>query len=104
MANNLGRLFSSALQVSKSKSTLPICSSTSQLANRVLSSTSHDDHQDEKPIPKDKDKIEEREQEEDEDDGGGIDLNEETGEVGGPKGPEPTRFGDWERNGRCSDF
>jgi hypothetical protein len=26
------------------------------------------------------------------------------GEVGGPKGPEPTRFGDWERNGRCIDF
>jgi len=25
-------------------------------------------------------------------------------ELGGPKGPEPTRFGDWERNGRCSDF
>ena len=25
-------------------------------------------------------------------------------EVGGPKGPEPTRYGDWERNGRCSDF
>jgi hypothetical protein len=25
-------------------------------------------------------------------------------EIGGPKGPEPTRFGDWERNGRCSDF
>ena len=25
-------------------------------------------------------------------------------EVGGPKGPEPTRFGDWERNGRCVDF
>ena len=20
------------------------------------------------------------------------------------KGPEPTRYGDWERNGRCSDF
>lgn len=28
----------------------------------------------------------------------------ETDEVGGPQGPEPTRFGDWERNGRCSDF
>ena len=27
-----------------------------------------------------------------------------TGETGGPKGPEPTRFGDWERNGRCVDF
>jgi hypothetical protein len=25
-------------------------------------------------------------------------------EIGGPKGPEPTRFGDWERNGRCIDF
>lgn len=25
-------------------------------------------------------------------------------EYGGPKGPEPTRFGDWEKNGRCIDF
>ena len=25
-------------------------------------------------------------------------------EHGGPKGPEPTRYGDWERNGRCVDF
>jgi hypothetical protein len=25
-------------------------------------------------------------------------------EIGGPAGPEPTRFGDWERNGRCIDF
>jgi len=25
-------------------------------------------------------------------------------EIGGPKGPEPTRYGDWERNGRCVDF
>jgi hypothetical protein len=25
-------------------------------------------------------------------------------EVGGPKGPEPTRYGDWERDGRCIDF
>jgi hypothetical protein len=25
-------------------------------------------------------------------------------ERGGPAGPEPTRFGDWERNGRCIDF
>jgi len=25
-------------------------------------------------------------------------------EIGGPKGPEPTRFGDWERDGRCVDF
>ena len=25
-------------------------------------------------------------------------------EVGGPAGPEPTRFGDWEQKGRCTDF
>lgn len=25
-------------------------------------------------------------------------------EIGGPKGPEPTRYGDWERAGRVSDF
>lgn len=25
-------------------------------------------------------------------------------EIGGPTGPEPTRYGDWEKNGRCTDF
>ncbi len=25
-------------------------------------------------------------------------------EIGGPKGPEPTRYGDWEQKGRCTDF
>jgi hypothetical protein len=25
-------------------------------------------------------------------------------EIGGPTGPEPTRYGDWEKNGRVSDF
>ena len=25
-------------------------------------------------------------------------------EIGGPKGLEPTRYGDWERAGRCIDF
>jgi hypothetical protein len=25
-------------------------------------------------------------------------------ETGGPQGPEPTRFGDWERKGIASDF
>ncbi len=29
---------------------------------------------------------------------------ESVNEVGGPKGLEPTRYGDWEVNGRCSDF
>ena len=31
-------------------------------------------------------------------------VNPQTGEIGGPKGPEPTRYGDWERNGRTYDF
>jgi len=25
-------------------------------------------------------------------------------ELGGPAGPDPTRYGDWERKGRCIDF
>ena len=25
-------------------------------------------------------------------------------EIGGPQGPEPTRYGDWEKGGRCTDF
>lgn len=32
------------------------------------------------------------------------DVNPSTGEKGGPRGPEPTRYGDWERKGRCIDF
>ena len=31
-------------------------------------------------------------------------INPETGEERGPRGPEPTRYGDWERKGRVSDF
>jgi len=25
-------------------------------------------------------------------------------EIGGRDGPDPTRFGDWEKDGRCIDF
>lgn len=35
-------------------------------------------------------------------------IDPATGEWGGPtkggQAPEPTRFGDWERKGRCTDF
>lgn len=27
-----------------------------------------------------------------------------TKEINGPKGLEPTRYGDWEKKGRCIDF
>lgn len=30
--------------------------------------------------------------------------DEETKEIGGRDGPDPTRFGDWENKGRCVDF
>ncbi len=30
--------------------------------------------------------------------------NKNAKEVGGPKGLEPTRYGDWESKGRCYDF
>jgi hypothetical protein len=32
------------------------------------------------------------------------DLMEQQKEYGGPRGKEPTRYGDWEKNGRCIDF
>ncbi|XP_041043218.1 succinate dehydrogenase assembly factor 4, mitochondrial [Carcharodon carcharias] len=32
------------------------------------------------------------------------DINPVTKEKNGPRGPEPTRYGDWERRGRCIDF
>jgi hypothetical protein len=31
-------------------------------------------------------------------------ISENIMEIGGPPGPEPTRYGDWEKNGRCIDF
>ncbi|ALC39651.1 CG7224 [Drosophila busckii] len=31
-------------------------------------------------------------------------INPHTGERNGPSGPEPTRYGDWERKGRVTDF
>jgi hypothetical protein len=33
-----------------------------------------------------------------------LQAKEKPAEYGGPKGPEPTRYGDWERKGRCVDF
>lgn len=31
-------------------------------------------------------------------------TTEDSEEIGGQKGPEPTRYGDWEKGGRCTDF
>jgi len=32
------------------------------------------------------------------------DIAKSAREIGGPSGPEPTRYGDWEQRGRCIDF
>ncbi|XP_058780660.1 uncharacterized protein LOC131654735 [Vicia villosa] len=84
--------------------------SVSNSVTRLLFSSSSQPHtnttvrdQPQTPAPESL-KQSQKEQEEEEDDSDELDLNKETGEVGGPKGPEPTRYGDWERNGRCSDF
>ena len=34
----------------------------------------------------------------------GLDQKKSPAELNGPKGPEPTRYGDWEQKGRCTDF
>ena len=33
-----------------------------------------------------------------------VDNKRPANEIGGPKGPEPTRYGDWEIGGKCVDF
>lgn len=33
-----------------------------------------------------------------------LGVDQKPGEVGGSDRPEPTRFGDWEVGGRCTDF
>ncbi|HMB38594.1 MAG TPA: DUF1674 domain-containing protein [Wenzhouxiangellaceae bacterium] len=32
------------------------------------------------------------------------DSSNQPREIGGRKGPDPVRYGDWEKNGRCIDF
>ena len=38
------------------------------------------------------------------DTGGPTDDTPRRKEIGGRDGPDPTRYGDWEKNGRCIDF
>lgn len=107
MASNLYRLLS-----------LPIArSELSNSASRRLIVTTTQLFQNQKPEAKeplisgDKDEIHSKIEDErnsdskDEEISGGEEgVNKQTGEIGGPRGPEPTRYGDWEQKGRCSDF
>ena len=49
---------------------------------------------DQSPVPKKSDQIDQPTKE----------IEQAKKEHGGCKGPEPTRYGDWEHNGRCTDF
>ncbi|MEJ2601780.1 MAG: DUF1674 domain-containing protein [Gammaproteobacteria bacterium] len=33
-----------------------------------------------------------------------VPADEAPKEIGGRQGPDPTRYGDWEKGGRCIDF
>jgi hypothetical protein len=35
---------------------------------------------------------------------GGLSKDSAPAEIGGRRGPEPTRYGDWENGGKCVDF
>ncbi|XP_058184400.1 uncharacterized protein LOC131301910 [Rhododendron vialii] len=122
MASNKGRLLSSIMNLSAPKLGLPYTrpepASLSALNSLVRLFCSSTWHPQQPPPPQDQqiesNKLEGEESEtkeqvqngevENEDDGDELDLNKETGEIGGPRGPEPTRYGDWERKGRCHDF
>ncbi|KAL3524403.1 hypothetical protein ACH5RR_017237 [Cinchona calisaya] len=114
MARNLGRQFATIIERSSPKFALPnarseFCpNSASQLihSSTQLSQTQQQQHHQDQRVktgeaPIDRRVKDENEKDDDDDD---VDVTKETGEVGGPRGPEPTRYGDWERNGRCYDF
>ena len=54
-------------------------------------------------IPKNKSEIEKSKPESRDDDNSPKD-NERSKEIGGRGGLDPTRYGDWEKGGRCIDF
>ncbi|KAJ8899591.1 hypothetical protein K2173_018565 [Erythroxylum novogranatense] len=107
--NNLCRLFSSLPKFPRTRSA--ILTGSNSASTRLLSSSTQLQEETLKKQQLEKDSLnrnpqvetgEKRNEEEEENEEDLVNI--ETGEVGGPRGPEPTRYGDWERNGRCSDF
>ncbi|XP_024171857.1 succinate dehydrogenase assembly factor 4, mitochondrial-like [Rosa chinensis] len=97
MATNLSHQFSSTI-VTKAE---PLACSAINSVSRLLSSSTGQSQPERENAEVKYDGKSEKPTEDGEDE---LDLNKETGEIGGPKGPEPTRYGDWEKNDRCSDF
>ncbi|XP_031391684.1 succinate dehydrogenase assembly factor 4, mitochondrial [Punica granatum] len=104
MASNLSRLFSTRL-------VLPTGGSARPAVFRLFGSSNQEESgsaskgREEDAVKESKTKREDAEEAIEEGAAGEEEcVNRETGEIGGPRGPEPTRYGDWERRGRCSDF
>ncbi|CAN1751203.1 Succinate dehydrogenase assembly factor 4, mitochondrial [Linum perenne] len=111
---NLTRLFSPISNIAvasnaRSDPVVKVDTLSNTLRRLVSSTTTHQPEQEDltnrnpSPDPESEKRLEEEEEAEEED-GDDYGVNKETGEIGGPRGPEPTRYGDWEKNGRCSDF
>ncbi|KAG5617210.1 hypothetical protein H5410_017034 [Solanum commersonii] len=111
MARNMGHLLKSLIEFpvskvgfSKNSASRLICSSTQGRQIKHDHPGEHDAH-----TLDEKEKVDNKnegnlEVEDDSDKDDTSNVNKKTGEIGGPKGPEPTRYGDWEIGGRCSDF
>lgn len=110
--NNLGRIFASIANPSAPPklSPPPFVGPSNSVSRLICSSSSI--RQENSPIKEqegtvksnqESEEIVDDQEDENEEDTGEF-VNKDTGEVGGPRGPEPTRYGDWERNGRCYDF
>lgn len=109
MASKLYRLLSSSSSPIARSEFNPVCrrviSTTAQLLQNQQPETK------DSPIADDKEKIrnliedeKNHDSKDEENDSDDESVNKVTGEIGGPRGPEPTRYGDWEKNGRCYDF
>ena len=119
MANKLHRLLSSVIESPKPKlgigfqsnhEALPLAifAQKRNLSSSIPQQPAEESKEGLPPSPNNeginRDDGEKEEEGYDRGDDSGVFVNKATGEVGGPRGPEPTRYGDWERNGRCSDF
>ncbi|KAJ6677311.1 RING/U-BOX SUPERFAMILY PROTEIN, partial [Salix viminalis] len=110
---NLNRLFSSLTPPSSSNTvsktwvigTAAVRSEYTDRIVKLATQQSPQENQDQETVKKqEKEEITHQDSQNEEEDDDDLDLNKETGEIGGPKGPEPTRFGDWERNDWCMAY
>ncbi|XP_059304635.1 uncharacterized protein LOC132056442 [Lycium ferocissimum] len=111
MARNMGHLLrlmmelpASRVGFSKHLASRLICSTTQGVQVKQDRPGEHDAHTSDEKEKVDNKNEGSTEVESDNDEGDNGYINKKTGEIGGPRGPEPTRYGDWEKGGRCSDF